>query len=80
MLLSPQQLFNKLKELDWYCQFPQGEEITTCPYCSSRTEILLDLSHTTEETQIHICRRSNCTFIFYSCKDDFEYEDDNEDV
>lgn len=32
----------------------------TCPDCGNRSEIILDLSHTTEQTQIHRCLYKNC--------------------
>jgi len=33
----------------------RSEQPTTCPLCGSRTDIVLDLSHTIEQTQIHQC-------------------------
>ena len=32
----------------------------TCPHCGARTEIILDLSHTNEQTQIHQCLDAAC--------------------
>ena len=75
--MLPEILIKKLEELNWYQQFSLGEEIPTCPYCSSRTDIILDLGHTMQETQILLCFNSKCEFIFYACKDDFEYAETN---
>ena len=37
---------------------------TSCPKCMSRSEIILDLSHTINETQIHKCLKVTCSFEF----------------
>lgn len=36
-------------------QFIRTEQPTTCPFCGNRTELILDLSHTSHETQVHQC-------------------------
>ncbi len=41
-----------------------SEQPTTCPSCGGRTEIILDLSHTQEGTQIHKCLNTSCINIF----------------
>lgn len=41
-----------------------SDQPITCPKCGSRTEILLDLSHTKNQTQIHQCLALRCNFKF----------------
>jgi len=53
--------------------FISSEQPTTCPKCGARTEILLDFSHTKDETQIHKCLDENCSKEFIVQQDkDFE--------
>lgn len=40
------------------------DQPTTCPKCGSRTEIILDLIETPEQTQLHKCLTVNCSFKF----------------
>ena len=44
--------------------FIYSDQPTTCPKCGLRTEIILDLSHTKEQTQIHKCDSGDCNFEF----------------
>ena len=44
--------------------FLMTEDIPTCPNCGSRTEIILDFSHTKDATQIHQCLAVDCKFEF----------------
>lgn len=46
-------------EVYTFCDQP-----TTCAKCGSRTEIISDLSHTTEQTQIHKCFIHTCDYEF----------------
>ena len=46
-----------------------GEEVPTCPQCGTRTEMILDFSHTSEMTQIHGCLAADCGFEFVLVKD-----------
>jgi hypothetical protein len=41
-----------------------SDQPTTCPTCGARTDIVLDLHHTKEKTQIHKCLSINCGFEF----------------
>ena len=50
--------------IDYSEVYIYSDQPTTCPVCGVRTEILSDLSHTTEETQIHKCLSNNCNFEF----------------
>ncbi|CAN5293694.1 hypothetical protein BH09BAC2_BH09BAC2_03830 [soil metagenome] len=43
--------------------FIYSDQPVTCPKCGVRTEIILDLSHTIQQTQIHKCN-DNCKFQF----------------
>lgn len=44
--------------------FIYSDQPTSCPKCDSRTEIILDLSHTMDETQIHKCLNKKCEYEF----------------
>lgn len=46
--------------IDFQEVYIRSEQPTTCPKCSSRTEMLADLSHAKDETEIHICLNSRC--------------------
>jgi len=35
-----------------------------CPNCGARSEIILNLSHTTDKTEVHLCLDSNCNYEF----------------
>lgn len=48
-----------------------NDQPVTCPNCGNRTEIILDFSHTSEQTQIHKCLSENC-------KNEFVTQIDNE--
>ena len=50
-----------------------SEQLTICPKCSSRTSIILDLSHTKDQTQIHKCLDDNCNYEFV-----LQYDEDFE--
>lgn len=41
-----------------------SDQPTTCPKCGSRTNIIFDLFHTKEQTQIHKCIFKNCEYEF----------------
>jgi hypothetical protein len=49
-------------------KFIKTEQPTICPFCGNRTEIILDLSHTSQETQIHQCL-SSTKHIFVEVSD-----------
>jgi hypothetical protein len=40
-----------------------SDQPQTCPKCGSRTDILLDLSHTSSQTQIHKCYNERCAHL-----------------
>ncbi|WP_139229097.1 ogr/Delta-like zinc finger family protein [Algoriphagus aquimarinus] len=44
-------------------QFLSSDQPTTCPQCGLRTEIITDLSHSSQ-TQIHQCPDATCGFEF----------------
>ena len=44
--------------------YTYSDQLTTCPVCGARTKIILDLSHTNDQTQIHECLSKNCRFEF----------------
>ena len=44
--------------------FIYTDQPTVCPYCGAGSEIFLDLSHTTDQTQIHKCINAKCEHEF----------------
>lgn len=53
--------------------FIYSDQPTTCSECGTRTEIVLDLSHIKNKTQIHKCLNRKCAFEFVLQHDiDFE--------
>lgn len=50
--------------IDYFEVFIYSEQPTTCPKCATRTKLILDLSHTKIQTQIHKCYNKNCNFEF----------------
>lgn len=82
--LPAERLFEKLSSIDFRNKFTHGDQPTTCPYCGARTEMLLDLGHTNQEYQIHICLSPTCNFTFIAEKDDFDYsqfkDEEDEDL
>lgn len=53
-----------MKKIDFNNLFLMTEDIPVCPFCGSRTEIILDFSHTKNSTQIHECLAPDCEFEF----------------
>jgi hypothetical protein len=47
-----------------------SDQPTICPNCSSRTELMLDLSHTKDKTEIHKCLNIICKFEFATQSDE----------
>lgn len=45
----------KKNKISFDSLFLMGEEIPTCPFCGSRTLIILDLSHMNKGLQVHKC-------------------------
>jgi hypothetical protein len=41
-----------------------SDQPTTCPQCGTRTEIIVDLFETPEQTQHHKCPAQKCGFEF----------------
>ena len=41
-----------------------SDQSTTCPQCGASTAIIMDLSHTTNKTQIHLCSNKKCNYEF----------------
>ncbi len=48
-----------------------SDQPTNCPHCGLRSEIILDLSNTKYQTQIHKCPNQKCEFEFV-----IQYDDD----
>ena len=70
--IIPQIIMESLK-IDYSDIYIYSDQPTTCPKCSSSTEIVFDLSHTNNMTQIHFCHYYNCKFQFIMQYDeDFE--------
>lgn len=75
--------------LDYSVVYIYSDQPTTCPNCGSRSEIILDFSHTKDQTQIHKCLNHKCKFEFVMQNDkEFEEydmkvianEDDNSEI
>lgn len=50
--------------IDYSEVYIYSDQPTVCPICSARTELILDLTHTKEMTQIHRCLFNNCNYEF----------------
>jgi hypothetical protein len=46
--------------IDFKNVFAYSDQPTTCPKCGSRSEIILDLSHTKNQVQVHQCLNAKC--------------------
>jgi len=44
--------------------FIYSDQPTTCPKCGLRSDVILDLAHTKDVTQIHKCPNKKCEFEF----------------
>jgi len=51
--------------------FVYSEHPTTCPKCGNPTKIILDLDHTTNQTQVCKCLSFTCQYEFV-VQNDFE--------
>jgi len=58
--------------IDYFEVYTFSDQPTTCPKCSSRTEITLDLFLTDAQTQHHKCLSIKCNFEFVIQKENFE--------
>ena len=66
--MPQQELFSSL--------FMNNDQPMTCPNCGAHTEIIFDLSHSIDQTQIHECVNKNCKEVFVSVSDkEFEQND-----
>ena len=41
-----------------------SDQPTTCPKCGARSEVILDLAHTNDKTEVHLCPDNNCNYEF----------------
>ena len=49
------------------------DQPTTCPQCGTRSEIFLNLSHTRDKTEVHLCPQKNCGYEFVmQCDDEMD--------
>jgi hypothetical protein len=46
-----------------------NDQPTTCGKCGSRTNVIFDLSHSNDGTQIHECLSESCKAIFVTMED-----------
>ena len=61
--------------IDYSEVFIYSDHAIICPKCSSRTKLILNLSHTKVQTQIYKCFDKNCNFEFILQSDeDFDNE------
>ena len=54
-----------------------SEQPTSCSKCGVRTEIILDLSHTLNKTQVHRCLNTTCQNTFVT---EYDVDFDNENL
>ena len=47
-----------------------ADQPTTCPSCGTRSEIILDMQHTRDLTQVHKCLSEICQREFVMVQDD----------
>ena len=50
--------------IDFNNVFIISDQPQTCPKCGNRTDLILDLSNTKNQTQIHECLSDTCNFTF----------------
>lgn len=50
--------------------FTYTDQPVTCPDCGNRTKIVIDLPHSPNQTQVHICLTSICNKKFITQNDD----------
>ena len=54
--------------------FVYSDQPVTCPYCGTSSEVILDMQHTMDITQVHKCMNQNCLSEFVMVYDiDFVY-------
>lgn len=58
-----------MEKVDFKYLYIMGYEIPTCPKCGSRTEFILDFSHTKDSTQVHKCLVPYCKMEFVMVAD-----------
>lgn len=68
--------YSEIKNIDFTSTYIYTDQPETCPKCNSRTEILLDLSHIKEQTQINKCLSNICQFEFAVQIDDIKKEEE----
>lgn len=52
-----------------------SDQPTTCPRCGTRSELILNLSHTIDKTEVHMCTKANCGYEFVmQCDEDMDNE------
>lgn len=50
--------------IDYSYGLISSDQPVTCPKCGARTDVMLDLSHTRNQVQVHQCLSSSCEFVF----------------
>lgn len=50
--------------VDYSNVYIYSDQPTTCPICSRRSIVILDLSHTNQMTEVHLCPELNCKYEF----------------
>ena len=56
--------------IDYIEVFVFSDQPVTYSLCGARTYIILDLSHTQNQSQIHECLANNCSYLFVIQKDE----------
>lgn len=49
---------------DYSFVYIYSDQPSTCPKCGCRSEVILNLSHTTDKTEVHLCPNASCNYEF----------------
>lgn len=50
--------------IDYSEVYIHSDQPTTCPKCGTRSEIVLNFSHTKNQTEIYLCTKEKCEYQF----------------
>jgi len=50
--------------INYFEVYIYSDQPTTCPKCRARSKIILNLAHTTNRTEVHLCPETNCNYEF----------------
>lgn len=50
--------------IDYSEVYIYSDQPTTCPKCGAISDIVLNLTHTKDKTEVHQCKDKNCNYEF----------------